>query len=330
MTLEPHYEMVAENAGNLVVFLGAGINADGRSEAWAPGTALPDDRDVAQHLTIRAGLPETSASLAEVAQRAIAIHGAPKVFGWLRQTLVLPEDSTAHHVHRSLAELPAALAAAGHHGQYQMLVTSAYDADLERAFAVAGEAFDRAVFRVATDMPGQPGSFVHIPFDGMRTTIAVGAASSYTGLPIYRDPETSVMTLQCPLIVRTHGVVDDPVAHYEDWPDNYVLTEDDFIGYLSGTPVSQVVPAQILAKLKQANYLFLGFTLADWRLRVFLQRVWSGPALGRAVYWAVSPNPDELEQAMWRRAGVEVIGSGLADYLSGLLSYLRPPVSTGS
>jgi hypothetical protein len=48
------------------------------------------------------------------------------------------------------------------------------------------------------------------------------------------------------------------------------------------------------------------------------------------VYWAVSPNPDELEQAMWRRAGVEVIGSGLADYLSGLLSYLRPPVSTGS
>ena len=61
--------------------------------------------------------------------------------------------------------------------------------------------------------------------------------------------------------------------------DNYVITEDHYINYLSEFGRG-VVPIQILMKLRKSNYLFLGYTIADWRLRVFLKRIWKGTGLG--------------------------------------------------
>jgi hypothetical protein len=101
-----------------------------------------------------------------------------------------------------------------------------------------------------------------------------------------------------------------------------VLSEDDYIGYLSGIPADQVVPAQIRAKLLQANYLFLGYTLDDWRLRVFLQRIWKSPRLGGAKYWAVAKDPTDLDEQLWERAGVKLFRSGLREYLDGLFTFL--------
>jgi hypothetical protein len=238
--------------------------------------------------------------------------------------LVPGEDSVASRVHQRLAELPAALEAAGIGPHYQLIVTSAYDASVEQAFRAAGEEFDVAIYKVPPVGSEQPGAFVHVPYEGLPTPIGIGAASDYTGFPIARDERTNLLQMLSTLIVRTNGVVDHP-ALYEDWPENFVLTEDDYIGYLSGIPVERVVPSQILAKLRQANYLFLGFTLADWRLRVFLQRIWGGPRLGRAKYWGVAANPDELEEAMCRLAGVDLIRSGLTEYVEGLHSFLESP-----
>ena len=95
--------------------------------------------------------------------------------------------------------------------------------------------------------------------------------------------------------MRINGTVNDPEAGFP-WQDNYVITEDHYIDYFSGRAPEEVVPGQVLAKLKRANYLFLGYTIADWRLRVFLQRVWKGSRLGRAKYWAVEYDPDVLER----------------------------------
>jgi hypothetical protein len=318
---DTHYRAVARSAENLVVFLGADVNADGRSGSFQAGSALPDDRDVACHLAKRAELDDGRRSLAEVAQRAIAIHGQPTVFGWLREMLV-PEDAVASRVHQGVAEIPAALDAAGFGTHYQLIVTSAYDAAVEAAFAAAGEEFDRAIYKVPPLGSEQPGTFVHLPYDSLPVPIGIGAAGDYTGFPIARD-ERNMMQMLRTLIVRTNGVVDHPDL-YVDWPENFVLSEDDYIGYLSGVAIAQVFPSQILAKLKQANYLFLGFTLADWRLRVFLQRIWGGPTLGRGrKYWAVAAEPDALEEAMCKLAGVELIHSGLTEYVDGLHAFLR-------
>jgi hypothetical protein len=130
------------------------------------------------------------------------------------------------------------------------------------------------------------------------------------------------LVLWQPIIFRINGVISDPTASYDAWEGGCALSEDDYIGYLSGIPVDQVVPAQIRAKLQTSNYLFLGYTLDDWRLRVFLHRIWKGPKLGSAKYWAVAKDPTELDEQLWQRAGVEVFRSGLREYLEGLCDFL--------
>lgn len=303
---EDHYRMVARHAGNLVVFLGAGANAD-HEGPWSAGSGLlPDDRDLARYLASHVGLKDTSLHLAEVAQYAGAIYGEMELFSWISQ--VLKVDSQPNPVHRYLAGLPEGLG-----NRYQMIVTPKYDAALEKAFREANEGFDLAVYMA----PGteQAGRFVHLPWGELPRPI--DKPNEYTGFPIVAEDRS----LQRTVIVKISGAVDDPSAGFP-WEDNYVITEDHFIDYLNGRSVEESVPGQLLAKLRKANYLFLGYTIADWRLRVFLQRIWKGARLGRAKYWAVEEEPDVLERDLWQQAGVTLYQCSLTSYLRGLYDFL--------
>ena len=299
--------MVTSHAGNLVVFLGSGANADDEDGPWSAGSGrVPDDRELARYLASHAGLKNPPLHLAEVAQYAGAVHGEMELFQWITQ--VLRVDSEPGPVHRRLARLPARLG-----GRYQMIITTTYDAALEKALIEAGEDFDVVVYMA----PGteQAGKFVHLPWGASPRLI--DKPNEYTGLPIVAEDRT----LRRTVIVRIHGGVDDPSAGFP-WEDNYVITEDHYIDYLSGRSTEEVVPGQILAKLKKADYLFLGYMIADWRLRVFLQRIWKGPKLGRAKYWAVEREPDVLERDLWQQASVSLYQSSVPEYLEGLCDYL--------
>ena len=304
---EDHYRMVAGTAGNLVVFLGSGANAAGADGAWLAGSGRPpDDRELAKYLATELELENLPPHLAEVAQYAGALRGEMELFQLLAQ--VLRVDSEPGPVHRYLAHLPAKLGR-----RCQMIVTPTYDAALEKAFMEAGEDFDVVVYMA----PGteQAGRFVHVPWDAFPRLI--DKPNEYAGLPIVAGDHS----LRRTVIVRISGTVDDLSAGFP-WEDNYVITEDHYIDYLSGRAIEEVVPGQILAKLKRANYLFLGYTIADWRLRVFLQRIWKGSKLGRAKYWAIEHEPDSLERELWKEARVSVYQSSLTDYLRGLFDYL--------
>ena len=69
--------------------------------------------------------------------------------------------------------------------------------------------------------------------------------------------------------------------------DNFVITEDDYIGYLTQSPVESLIPLQILNKVRDSHFLFLGYRMRDWTLRVFLQRIWGEQPL-EARSWAVA------------------------------------------
>jgi hypothetical protein len=304
---EDHYRMVAGTAGNLVVFLGSGANAADDDEPWLAGSGRPpDDRELAKYLAAELELENMPPHLAEVAEYAGALRGEMELFQLVAQ--VLRAGSEPGPVHRYLAHLPAKLGR-----RCQMIVTPTYDAALEKAFMEAGEDFDVVVYMA----PGteQAGRFVHVPWDAFPRPI--DKPNEYAGLPIVAGDHS----LRRTVIVRISGTVDDLSAGFP-WEDNYVITEDHYIDYLSGRAVEEVVPGQILAKLKRANYLFLGYTIADWRLRVFLQRIWKGSKLGRAKYWAIEHEPDPLERELWKEARVSVYQSSLTDYLRGLYDYL--------
>jgi hypothetical protein len=134
----------------------------------------------------------------------------------------------------------------------------------------------------------QAGRFVHVPWDASPQLI--DKPNEYTDLPIAAEDRS----LRRTVIVRIHGAVDDPSAGFP-WEDNYVITEDHYIDYLSGRSAEEVVPGQILAKLKK---------------------------LGRAKYWAIERDPDVLERDLWQQAGVGLYQSNLIDYIRGLYGYL--------
>jgi SIR2-like domain len=122
--------------------------------------------------------------------------------------------------------------------------------------------------------------------------------------------------LERPVIVKIHGAVDGNVSGYR-WRQNYVITEDHYIDYLSSSPIENLVPVQILDKLTDSHCLFLGYPVRDWNLRVFLKRAWRGGPIG-AKSWAIEPTPDTLEREFWAQSHVDVYAANLAHYVDQL------------
>jgi hypothetical protein len=309
---DEHYQMLVDEADNLVVFLGAGANADDHEGPFREGASmLPDDMDLAEYLAAKIKLQPGQRDLAEVAQYVRMIRGEPNVFRWVKQ--ILGVDSEPGPVHKYLARFPKRLEELGLQKRYLMIVTPKLDLALERALREEGEPFDVAVYMA----PGTEyaGRFIHLPWDSDPQPIIT--PNEYTHFPIVTDYGELTRTV----IVRISGAVDDLETGYR-WKSNFVITEDHYIDYLVGRLAEEVVPTQILAKLRQASCLFLGYKIADWRLRVFLHWIWQGERLSGATHWAVERDPDVLERQFWQRSGVCLYKSRLTDYVAGFDSFL--------
>ena len=76
----------------------------------------------------------------------------------------------------------------------------------------------------------------------------------------------------------------------------------------------------LAAKLRRSHFLFLGYTMADWNVRVVLNRLWGHHVLSYKS-WAVQPEPKPLEREFWRRRDVEVHELALDQYAGILARY---------
>src|SRR5262249_13875841 len=57
-----------------------------------------------------------------------------------------------------------------------------------------------------------------------------------------------------------------------EW-ESFVVSEDDHIDHLAQAEISIVVPVAVAARLRRSHFLFLGYPLHEWSLRVFLHPV---------------------------------------------------------
>ena len=95
--------------------------------------------------------------------------------------------------------------------------------------------------------------------------------------------------------------------------DSYVITEDHYIDYLARTDLAKLIPTAIVSQFSRSNFLFLGYGLRDWNLRVILNRIWGEQKLAYAS-WAIQLHPDDLDRRFWMRRGVEILEAGLSEY----------------
>jgi hypothetical protein len=300
-------QMVDE--GNLVLFLGSRLSC---GPALGGSRSLPDAEQLAAILAERFGIKSTRLDLPEVAQYVYVTKGRPDLYRMLKQ--LLTAECEPGPVHRFLARFPRMLEELGLAKRYQLIVTSNFDTALEQAFDDEPEPYDLAVYMASGP---DKGKFVHIPPDGPPAAIV--QPNRYGQLPIGEDYE-----LERTLIVKIHGAVDGRIGDYR-WRENYVITEDHYIDYLSRSPIESLVPVQVLDKLRESHCLFLGYTVRDWNLRVFLKRIWEG-SLG-AKSWAVEPDPDILEKDFWAQSNVDLYEADLADYVNQLREQLAARVS---
>ena len=301
--LRQHARLVAKRMaeGKVIPFLGAGANLCDRpsDESWrAGGDYLPSGSELATYLASEYEYPGAdSRDLVRVAQYVDLVTGGEgALFDELRP--LFTGAYNPNRLHRLLAELPAHQRRAGSSALYPLIITTNYDDCLERAFGAAGEAVDVVYYAAERD---EPGRFVHLDSDGDRR--AIPKHTDYRGLDLERRP----------VILKIHGDVDDSDAS----ADNYVITEDHYIDYLAHGNLSKLIPAYLMARMRNSHFLFLGYGMRDWNLRVILHHIWS-QQVRRFGSWAIERAPDPIDEKFWQRHRVEIVEARLEDWIDAM------------
>src|SRR3954447_4334835 len=243
--------------------------------------------------------------LPRVSQYAAVTRGYGPPYHELHALVEADGQPTA--AHRFLAALPPLLRERG--ASHQLIVTTAYDHALERAFAEAGEEVDVVSYLASGRHRGK---FCHVAPDGDARVIDV--PNTYAA-ELSLDRRT--------VILKVRGQVDASATR--DW-ESFVVTEDDHIDYLGRAEVAAGVPIGLAATLRRSHFLFLGYTMRDWCLRLVLGRMWGeAPSAYRA--WAVHPEPGPAERELWRRIDVDLVESALEPYIGALAATAGLPAT---
>jgi hypothetical protein len=286
----------------VIPFLGAGASLVERppDSDWRDGY-LPSGSELAAFLAENYAFPESGPlDLVRVSQYVELTAGDAALYEELHS--IFAGRYEPNKLHRLLAELPAIQRAGGHPQAGQLLITTNYDDALERAYADAGEAVD--VVSYAAE-PDEPGAFTHIRPDGER--IVIPKHTDYRGFAV---EERSV-------ILKIHGAA----FRLDEAADSYVITEDHYIDYLAQENLSKIVPAYLMARMRTSHFLFLGYGMRDWNLRVMLRHIWAEQTR-RYVSWAIQLGPGELDRRFWDRHGVEIIDAPLEDWVDAMRAEL--------
>ena len=273
---------------------GNGVHRDADAEivkAIAAGRVVPvlgldGGADLASHLAAAFGYPsDRPLDLARVSQYVATMNGSGPLYDELHRRF--EEAVEPQPVHSFLAALPRLLRERG--APHQLIVSTRYDLALERAFEEAGEEVD--VVTYVANGPAR-GKFWHrAPGE---EPCAIDVPNTYA---------TELSLERRTVLLKLHGAV-DPFPERE-W-ESFVITEDDYIDYLGRSDVASSVPVALAARLRRSHFLFIGYEMVDWNLRLVMHRVWGDrPVAYRS--WAVDPAPTPLEAAFWRRFEIDVL-----------------------
>ena len=238
---------------------------------------------------------EHRGDLTRVSQYVAITQGVGPLYDQLHE--LSAEDEEPGPVERFLATLPEH--ARAHGVQHQLLVTTAYGSSLEVAFSERGEDVDIVSF---VALGPNRGKFLHRAPDGSETVVAV--PNAYAELSLAERP----------VILKVHGGVD---PRSDRGRESFVVSEDDYIGYLAQSELANVVPVTLAAKLRRSHLLFISYPVVEWSLRVFLHRVFGDEPISYRS-WAVLPGAHPIQREFWRQRGVDLYDVSLEDFVADL------------
>ncbi len=292
--LEPPYRLIRKGleAGDVIPFLGAGASLGAKVAGQTP-TTLPSGTELAAQLALDANFPEEEEpTLASVAQYYEDV-AAGRVALYEQLHTVFTREYAPGRIHQYLAGIAGPL----------LIVTTNYDDLMERALRAAGKPFELVIHTTDPTL----GERLLWWADGAEEPELVVANKLYIDL----EEKT--------VLYKMHGAVDRLVAAR----DQYVITEDDYVDFLTRLIKQEAFPAILAEPFQNRHFLFLGYGLRDWNLRVILNRVDKdlrhGPeGAPNLRSWAVDAFPSDLETRLWQGRGVEIYKLGIDQFLDGL------------
>ncbi len=300
-----HYFLVAKRMleGAVVPFLGAGANLCGRPDGpWEPGSGfLPSGSELAAALASEVHYPDPDdRDLMRISQYVHSVLGWKPLYQYVRAPLDVVSAPTA--LHTFLARLAGTLGELG--VPRQVILTANYDDALERAFDALGEPYDLIWYEAQAERP-DCGRFIH-GLPGGPAPILL--PNQYVEL----DPD------QRTVIVKLHGAM----VRADASRDSYVITEDDYIRYLTRSDIAAQLPAVLRQRITERHLLFLGYSMRDWNLRVVLERL-AGSGVLANQSWSVQREPPtpaaaEIELTLWDDRDVDLVFIMLDEYVRAL------------
>jgi len=275
--------------------LGAGVNFGARSPGatWNETTTdfLPSGAELSRYLASKVNFPSQDphdlSDLAKVSSYYSEMLGRRRLRERLNQLFC--RQLNLCDIHAYLAEIAARAPL--------LIVTTNYDNLTEFAFNQAGRPFDRVIH----------------PTDRKEVEASVLWWKYGATEPIAVEPNRLFIDLKTTAVIyKMHGTAD---CALNKW-DSYVITEDDYVDFLARMTSQTAVPALFMRHFRARNFLFLGYGLNDWNLRVILKNLETALPGGDAPAgeveeggvrsWAIQFRPSEFEVELWRARGVKV------------------------
>jgi hypothetical protein len=312
---EPPYGEIwnCMKSGDVVPFLGAGASLVGRRPGayWDPNQPefLPNGRELSNFLATQISFPSHDQrdrdDLGKVSSYFALTNPRERLCKRLHEVLVPKQrEYPIGDLHKFLAAVSAP----------QVIVTTNYDTLLEQAFDAIARPYDLVI---------HPGD---------RSDIA----NSVLWWP-YHEPEPRIEAPnsldidlgKTTVIYKMHGTV---LQKTERW-DSFVITEEDYVDFLARMTMQTAIPSIFYEYFHSRSFLFLGYSLRDWNLRVVLRNL-SKPLRSRGgasrnyedeplPSWAIQQEPSELEQTLWRARGVHIFDVTLDEFIERIQSQRR-------
>jgi hypothetical protein len=316
--MKPPYPIIREKlfSGKVIPFLGSGASLRASCGMWekcneescyfpekkclghdAPVDAdhcLPKAGELACYLARRAEFPrDESIELTKVAQYYESVAaGRPPLNEELHSIFI--QDPQINSLHTLLAEVQEPL----------LIVTTNYDDLIEQAFIKKGIKYDLMLH----DDNQSPGGNLLIWRHDEKVPVKV--------LPKTFDIEDEMQTTNTSIIYKMHGTVN----RLDQAKDQYVITENDYIEFLARMTISKAIPHSFFEFSSQRHFLFLGYSLNDWNLRVALNRIMKGRTAEQNIKsWAIQIDPSQLEEKLWATRGVQLYNVALHEFVEKLV-----------
>lgn len=305
---EPPYGEIADllRQGLVVPFLGAGVNFGTRppSTPWdeASSPFLPSGGELARFLARKSNFPSSDehdlSDLAKVSSYFVETTARRRLRDRLHE--IFDREFTVGDLHAFLAEIPAPL----------LIVTTNYDDLAERAFETRGRPYDLVIH----------------PTDRKDVQASVLWWKHGASEPDAVPPNKLFIDLKATTVIyKMHGTVD---RRHGKW-DSYVITEEDYVDFLSRMTSQTAVPSLFMRHFQTRHFLFLGYGLRDWNLRVVLKNLRTvlptGPNAGadgddleELRSWAIQAQPSDLEVELWNARRVKIYDVDIISFVKRL------------